>query len=152
MEKVYVAGAIPEVGLKLLQEHFEVEMYEGKGLVDKDTLIKGVKNATALISLLSTNVDKDVIDAGKDLKIIANYGAGFNNIDIEYAREKSIDVTNTPKASTNATADLTIGLVLAVARRIVEGDQLSRTTGFDGWHLYFSEVEKYLGKQSALSV
>ncbi|HCW9310157.1 hydroxyacid dehydrogenase [Staphylococcus aureus] len=117
MEKVYVAGAIPEVGLKLLQEHFEVEMYEGKGLVDKDTLIKGVKNATALISLLSTNVDKDVIDAGKDLKIIANYGAGFNNIDIEYAREKSIDVTNTPKASTNATADLTIGLVLAVARR-----------------------------------
>lgn len=57
-------------------------------LVDKDTLIKGVKNATALISLLSTNVDKDVIDAGKDLKIIANYGAGFNNIDIEYAREK----------------------------------------------------------------
>lgn len=86
--KVYVAGAIPEVGLKLLQEHFEVEMYEGKGLVDKDTLIKGVKNATALISLLSTNVDKDVIDAGKDLKIIANYGAGFNNIDIEYAREK----------------------------------------------------------------
>ncbi len=105
-------------------------MYEGKGLVDKDTLIKGVKNATALISLLSTNVDKDVIDAGKDLKIIANYGAGFNNIDIEYAREKSIDVTNTPKASTNATADLTIGLV---ARRIVEGDQLSRTTGFDGW-------------------
>ena len=66
--KVYVAGAIPEVGLKLLQEHFEVEMYEGKGLVDKDTLIKGVKDATALISLLSTNVDKDVIDAGKDLK------------------------------------------------------------------------------------
>ena len=59
-----------------------------KGLVDKDTLIKGGKNATALISLLSTNVDKDVIDAGKDLKIIANYGAGFNNIDIECAREK----------------------------------------------------------------
>ncbi|HII1129341.1 TPA: 2-hydroxyacid dehydrogenase family protein [Staphylococcus aureus] len=146
MEKVYVAGAIPEVGLKLLQEHFEVEMYEGKGLVDKDTLIKGVKNATALISLLSTNVDKDVIDAGKDLKIIANYGAGFNNIDIEYAREKSIDVTNTPKASTNATADLTIGLVLAVARRIVEGDQLSRTTGFDGWAPLFFRGREVSGK------
>lgn len=146
MEKVYVAGAIPEVGLKLLQEHFEVEMYEGKGLVDKDTLIKGVKDATALISLLSTNVDKDVIDAGKDLKIIANYGAGFNNIDIEYAREKSIDVTNTPKASTNATADLTIGLVLAVARRIVEGDQLSRTTGFDGWAPLFFRGREVSGK------
>ena len=52
--KVYVAGAIPEVGLKLLQEHFEVEMYEGKGLVDKDTLIKGVKDATALVYYLQT--------------------------------------------------------------------------------------------------
>ena len=130
--KVYVAGAIPEVGLKLLQEHFEVEMYEGKGLVDKDTLIKGVKDATALISLLSTNVDKDVIDAGKDLKSLPTMVLVLIIL-ISVCSRKSIDVTNTPKASTNATADLTIGLVLAVARRIVEGDQLSRTTGFDGW-------------------
>ena len=152
MEKVYVAGAIPEVGLKLLQEHFEVEMYEGKGLVDKDTLIKGVKDATALISLLSTNVDKDVIDAGKDLKSLPTMVLVLIILISSMLERKSIDVTNTPKASTNATADLTIGLVLAVARRIVEGDQLSRTTGFDGWAPYFSEVEKYLGKQSALSV
>ena len=64
-------------------------------------------------------MDKDVIDSGKNLKIITNYGAGFNNVDVDYAREKDIDVTNTPKASTNATADLTIGLILSVARRIV---------------------------------
>ena len=120
------------MGLKLLQEHFEVEMYEGKGLVDKDTLIKGVKDATALISLLSTNVDKDVIDAGKDLKSLPTMVLVLIIL-ISVCSRKSIDVTNTPKASTNATADLTIGLVLAVARRIVEGDQLSRITGFDGW-------------------
>merc|ERR1712146_764964 len=90
-------------------------MGEGEGIIDKETLKKGVKDASALISILSTNVDKEVIDSGENLKIIANYGAGFNNVDVDYAREKNIDVTNTPKASTAATAELTFGLVLAIA-------------------------------------
>ena len=88
MEKVYIAGAIPEVGLNLLKEHFEVEMYEGEGIIDKETLMEGVKDASALISILSTNVDQEVIDSASNLKIIANYGAGFNNVDVKYAREK----------------------------------------------------------------
>ena len=146
MEKVCIAGAIPEVGLNLLKEHFEVEMYDGDGIIDKETLKEGVKDASALVSLLSTNVDKEVIDSGKNLKIITNYGAGFNNVDIDYAREKNIDVTNTPKASTNATADLTIGLILSVARRIVEGDELSRTQGFDGWAPLFFRGREVSGK------
>ena len=69
MEKVYIAGAIPEVGLNLLKEHFEVEMYDGDGIIDKETLKEGVKDASALVSLLSTNVDKEVIDSGKTLKL-----------------------------------------------------------------------------------
>ena len=146
MEKVYIAGAIPEVGLNLLKEHFEVEMYEGEGIIDKETLKEGVKDASALISILSTNVDQDVIDSGKNLKIIANYGAGFNNVDVKYAREKDIDVTNTPKASTASTAELTFGLVLAVARRIVEGDKLSHTKGFDGWAPLFFRGREVSGK------
>ena len=63
-------------------------MYEGEGIIDKETLKRGVKDASALISILSTNVDKEVIDAANNLKIIANYGAGFNNVDVDYAREK----------------------------------------------------------------
>ncbi|MDW4191752.1 2-hydroxyacid dehydrogenase family protein [Staphylococcus saprophyticus] len=134
MVKVYIAGPIPEVGLNLLKDQgFEVDMYEGTGIIDKETLKQGVKDADALISLLSTSVDKEVIDAANNLKIITNYGAGFNNVDIDYARQQNIDVTNTPKASTNSTAELTFALVLAVARRIPEGDKLCRTTGFDGW-------------------
>ena len=77
-----------EVGLNLLKEHFEVEMYEGEGIIDKATLMEGVKDASALISILSTNVDQEVIDSASNLKIIANYGAGFNNVDVKYAREK----------------------------------------------------------------
>lgn len=146
MEKVYIAGAIPEVGLNLLKEHFEVEMYEGEGIIDKTTLMEGVKDASALISILSTNVDQEVIDSASNLKIIANYGAGFNNVDVKYAREKDIDVTNTPKASTASTAELTFGLVLAVARRIVEGDKLSRTQGFDGWAPLFFRGREVSGK------
>lgn len=146
MEKVYIAGAIPEVGLNLLKEHFEVEKYEGEGIIDKETLIEGVKDASALISILSTNVDQEVIDSASNLKIIANYGAGFNNVDVKYAREKDIDVTNTPKASTASTAELTFGLVLAVARRIVEGDKLSRTQGFDGWAPLFFRGREVSGK------
>ncbi|MEY8602659.1 2-hydroxyacid dehydrogenase family protein [Staphylococcus nepalensis] len=147
MVKVYIAGPIPEVGYNLLKEQgYEVDMYEGKGIVDKETLIQGVKDADALISLLSTNVDQDVIDAGSNLKIIANYGAGFNNVDIEHAKQKHIDVTNTPKASTNSTAELTFALVLAVARRIPEGDKLCRTTGFDGWAPLFFRGREVSGK------
>ena len=146
MEKVFVAGAIPEEGLALLKQHFEVDMYDGKGIIDEETLKAGVKDAVALISLLSTDVNRNVIDAGQQLKLIANYGAGFNNVDTAYAREKGIDVTNTPHASTNATADLTLGLILAVARRIPEGDQLCRTVGFDGWAPLFFRGREVSGK------
>ena len=147
MVKVYIAGPIPEVGLNLLKDQgFEVDMYEGTGIIDKETLKQGVKDADALISLLSTSVDKEVIDAANNLKIITNYGAGFNNVDIDYARQQNIDVTNTPKASTNSTAELTFALVLAAARRIPEGDKLCRTTGFDGWAPLFFRGREVSGK------
>lgn len=153
MVKVYIAGPIPEVGLNLLKDQgFEVDMYEGTGIIDKETLKQGVKDADALISLLSTSVDKEVIDAANNLKIITNYGAGFNNVDIDYARQQNIDVTNTPKASTNSTAELTFALVLAVARRIPEGDKLCRTTGFDGWAPLFFRGREVSGKQLVSSV
>lgn len=146
MKKIFVAGPIPEVGLNLLKEHFEVEMYEGKGIISQDELKKGVKDAFGLVSLLSTNVDKEVIDSGEQLAFIANYGAGFNNVDIDYAKSKGIEVSNTPKASTNATGELTMGILLAVARRIPEGDQLMRHEGFDGWAPLFFRGREVSGK------
>ncbi|MGV3244636.1 2-hydroxyacid dehydrogenase family protein [Staphylococcus sp. 11262D007BW] len=146
MKKVFVAGPIPETGLKKLKEHFEVDMYEGDGIIDKETLKSSIKDAFGLVSLLSTNVDQEVIDSGKELAFIANYGAGFNNVDVDYARSKDIDVSNTPKASTNATAELTMGILLAVARRIPEGDQLMRHEGFNGWAPLFFRGREVSGK------
>lgn len=138
MAKVLVAGEIPQKGLDLLVEKHEVEVFPGEKLISEDELKERIKGKDALLSLLSTPVTKDIIDLAPSLKIIANYGAGFNNIDFEYAASKGIPTTNTPFASTAATADLTIGLLLAAARRVVEGDEVCRTVGFNGWApLYF---------------
>ncbi|MBB2506868.1 hypothetical protein BUY28_00310 [Staphylococcus cohnii] len=100
MKKIFIAGAIPEAGLKQLEQHFDVDMYTGETLISEELLIEKIKDVDALITLLSTNVSRKVIETAPKLKIIANYGAGFNNIDIEAAREHDINVTNTPIAST----------------------------------------------------
>lgn len=147
MKKVFVAGKIPTVGLEMLQREFEVEVYEKDELITEAELRERVKDKDALLSLLSTPVNQETIDRAKNLKIIANFGAGFNNIDFEYAGEKGIPVTNTPQVSTAATADLTFALVLAVARRIAEGDHLMRTEGFNGWAPLFFLGREVSGKK-----
>ncbi|HIH1382149.1 TPA: 2-hydroxyacid dehydrogenase family protein [Staphylococcus pseudintermedius] len=147
MKKVFIAGPIPEKGLEILKAHFEVEMYEGEGIIDKETLKTGVKDAFGLVSLLSTEVDQEVIDSGSNLQFIANYGAGFNNVDVDYARSKNIDVSNTPKAYTNSTAELTMAILLAAARRVAEGDRLMRNEGFNGWAPLFFRGREVSGKK-----
>jgi len=143
--KILVAGKIPEIGLQLLQNH-DVEMYDKEGLISVEELAERVKEKDALLSLLSTKVTKEVIDVAPDLEIIANYGAGYDNIDYMYAAEKGITVTNTPKVSTEATAELTFALLLAAARRIPEGDTLCRTVGFNGWAPLFFLGREIYGK------
>ncbi|MEH7304655.1 2-hydroxyacid dehydrogenase family protein [Neobacillus drentensis] len=138
MAKILVAGEIPEKGLEMLLEDHEVEVFTGEKLITETELKERIQDKDALLSLLSTPVSKEVIDQAPHLKIIANYGAGFNNIDFEHAASKGIPTTNTPIASTAATADLTIALLLAAARRVAEGDEVCRTVGFNGWApLYF---------------
>ncbi|MCM3728646.1 NAD(P)-binding domain-containing protein [Neobacillus cucumis] len=141
MAKIFISGEIPDIGYDLLSEH-EFEVYMGEKLITEEELIVGVLGADALLCPLSTRITKTVIEAAPHLKIIANFGAGFDNIDIEAANERGIHVTNTPSVSTEATAELTLGLLLALARRIPEGDQLCRTEGFNGWAPLF-----FLGRE-----
>ena len=121
MSKIYLSAKLPELGTKLLEEAgLDYQVYEGDGLISKKELIGAVTDCEVLICPLSTQVDREVIDAAPNLKLIANFGAGFNNIDSAYAKEKKIYVTNTPVVSTNATAELTAGLIISLSRRIVE--------------------------------
>ena len=145
MAKIFIAGEIPEAGYEALKE-YELDVYRGETLINEEELLKRTKDADAVLSLLSTPVNKKIIENAKKVKIIANFGAGFDNIDFEYAGEKGVPVTNTPFVSTEATAELTMGLLLAVSRRIAEGDQLCRTTGFNGWAPLFFLGREVSGK------
>ncbi len=141
MAKIYISGEIPQIGYKLLSDH-DVEVYRGTELITEQELSEKIKDVDALLCPLSTPVTRDVMKKAKNLKIIANFGAGFNNIDTAYAKEHNIVVTNAPGVSTEATAELTLGIILAVMRRIPEGDQLCRTVGFNGWAPLF-----FLGRE-----
>jgi len=132
LEKIFVTYKIPEIGLKLLSK-FNVEVNEEDRTLSKEEIIERARDATALVTLLSDNIDAEIINALPRLKIIANYAVGFNNIDIEAAKAKGVIVTNTPDILTDATADLAMALLLAAARRIVEADKFVRKGLFEGW-------------------
>lgn len=133
-KKVFITYKIPEAGINLLRKNgFSVEVYSKENLITRQELIRNVKDADALISLLTDKIDREIIDKMERCRIIANYAVGFNNIDIDYARNKGIIVTNTPDVLTDSTADLTMTLVLACARRLNEGERIMRQKQFKGW-------------------
>jgi glyoxylate reductase len=132
--KVFVTGNIPDSGVQfLIERKYEVEVYKGDNPISQNLLIKKTKNADGIISLLSDRIDKEIISNALKCKIIANYAVGYNNIDIQFAKEKGIVVTNTPDVLTDSTADLAITLSLACARRIIEAEKFLRDNKFKGW-------------------
>ncbi len=131
---VYITRKIPQAGIDLLQKnHFNVEIFEEDRQVPKQELINKIKTADALLPLLTDEITSEIIRAGKNLKIIANYAVGYNNIDIDEAKRRKIVVTNTPGVLTECTADLTWSLIMAVSKRIVEADKFTRDRKFHGW-------------------
>ncbi|WP_425803691.1 2-hydroxyacid dehydrogenase family protein [Desulfitobacterium sp. Sab5] len=149
MKRVFISGKIPRLAYDLLAKEFDVTMHDDLSLLSKQEIMDGIAGKDALLCLLSDIIDKEIIESNKNLKIIANYGAGFNNIDIAAAGQNGIRVTNTPGVSTDATADLVMGLVIAIARRLVEGDKEIRAGRFKGWaplyHLGVEVTGKTLG-------
>ncbi|MBK3915683.1 NAD(P)-dependent oxidoreductase [Listeria ivanovii] len=131
---VLVTGKLLSETMEAL-EGWQVETAIGEENLTEDALMKKVATVDAIICPLSTQITAKVLESAKKLKIVANIGAGFDNIDVKKAKELGIAVTNTPDVSTEATAELTLGLILAVARRIPEGDRLCRETPeeFTGW-------------------
>jgi glyoxylate reductase len=131
--KIFVTRAFQAEVLEALAEVCDYVLPEAPGPLSHEELIEGVRDADGLISLLTDRVDREVISAAKRLRIIANVAVGYNNIDIAAANERGIVVTNTPDVLTDATADLTWALILAVTRRVVEADSFLRSGRFSGW-------------------
>ncbi|SHE76417.1 glyoxylate reductase [Marinitoga hydrogenitolerans DSM 16785] len=135
MAKVAFTYEIPEIAEKKLTEAgFELWINKEDRTLSHEEIIELAKNYDALITLLSDNINKEIIEAGKGkLKIISNYAVGYNNIDVEAAKKAGIFVTNTPGVLSDATADLAWALLFAVARKIVESDKFVREGNFVGW-------------------
>lgn len=132
--KVFITRKIPSAGIELLHEKgYDVDVHVKDSPPDEKIFINKLKHIDALIPLLSDKIDKRLIDQAPNLKVIANYAAGYNNIDVKYARSKKIEVTNTPDVLTSATADLTWALILSISKRVVEGDRFMREEKFKGW-------------------
>jgi glyoxylate reductase len=121
-----VVGALPALGLDLLRQRFVVEA--GGKRPEPGWLREHTRGAAAIVADPSIPIDAELLDAaGGSLKIVANFAVGHDNIDIEAARARGIQATNTPDVLTNATAELAIALMLAAARRIAEADALTRS-------------------------
>lgn len=117
--KILVTYNIPREPFQNLPQDWEITFPEGEE-ISKEDILRLLPEYDILLAIFHAPIDKEMIDAGKKLQLISNYGVGYNNIDIRYAREKGIAVTNTPKSVNNPTAELTMALMLSATRRISE--------------------------------
>jgi len=131
--KIFVTRKIPEPGLKLLRKHHEIELNPHDRVLTKEEIIQGIKGKDGLLCLLTDPIDRKVIGSEPNLKMIASYAVGYNNIDIKAATKRGIPVSNTPGVLTDATSDMAWALLFSVARRIVEADKFTRAGKFKGW-------------------
>lgn len=133
--KAFVSRAIPPAGLKVLEEATDLEVSynpldEG---FSKAKLIARTSQAEGLLCLLTDTIDAEALAGCPNLKVVSNMAVGYNNIDVAEATRRGILVTNTPGVLTEATADFTWALLLAVARRVGEGERLVRSHNWHGW-------------------
>ena len=131
---VLITRKLPSAVIARLESVCDLDRSDDGGL-SHDALVARVAGKQAIISLITDSVDRAVLEAGTALKVVANVGVGFNNIDVAVARELGIIVTNTPDILTDATADFTMALILAITRRLGEGERMVRRRDWKGWAL-----------------
>ncbi|OGG85904.1 hypothetical protein A2392_00645 [Candidatus Kaiserbacteria bacterium RIFOXYB1_FULL_46_14] len=133
--KIFVTRQIPEVGLLKLKDVGHEVVIAGGEVLPHEVLIERLKaeNPDAVLSLLTDKIDQTVFDAAPNAKIFANYAVGFDNIDLEAAKQHGVVITNTPEVLTEAVAEHTVALIISLARRIVEADQFLRDGKYEAW-------------------
>jgi len=147
MPSILVTRKLPSSVLAKLRSIGEIDLYTGDAAIPPDDLRARLAKADALVCLLTDRIDRETMDAAPSLKIIANVAVGFNNVDVPYARSRGIVVTNTPDVLTESVADFTWSLILAITRRLSEGERLLRRGEWKGWALDFMLGTELKGKQ-----
>lgn len=130
---VVLTADFPQLATEILAPHFDVVAHPTEQERSEDDVITLLAEADAAIVLLSDPITRRVLESNPNLRVVSNFAVGYNNIDVEAARELGVTITNTPGVLTDATADLTMALILAITRRIVEGDDEVRTRGRCEW-------------------
>ena len=134
-KKVFVTREILPEGLELLKKNFDVDLWTDYAPPSKETIKEHIKDADAILTMLSDKIDAEIINAAPKLKIIAQLAVGYDNIDLEAAKKRGIYVTNTPDALTDASADFSFALLMAITRRVVEADKYVRAGNWKvAWH------------------
>ena len=134
--RVFLTRLILETGLKLVQDFCEAEIWSGEIPPNRDELLRHVHGRNGLLCLLTDRIDAKVMDAaGVGLKVISNCAVGVDNVDVPAATARGIPVGNTPGVLTEATADFAFALLMAAARRVVEGERQVRSGGWKTWSL-----------------
>jgi glyoxylate reductase len=132
--KVYITRKIPESIVRKIEEICEVRMWhEEEKPVPREILEREIEDIDGLFCLLTETIDKKLLEKVNRLKVISNMAVGYNNIDIESAKERGITVTNTPGVLTETTADLTFALIMATARRLIESSAYLRNGSWETW-------------------
>jgi len=132
--RVFVTRLIPEVGLEMLAGVCQADVWQEDLPPEPSDLLERVRDVEGILSLLTDKIDAKVMDtAGPKLKVISNYAVGFDNVDIAEATRRRIPVGNTPGVLTDTTADLAFALLMAAARRVVEGDRFTRAGRWKTW-------------------
>ena len=132
-KSVYITRTIPAPAMEILRKHFKVTMNAEDRNAHRGEIKKALKEAHALLCLLTDPIDEELLENAPNLRIVANMAVGFNNIDLKAATKHGVMATNTPGVLTETTADLAWALILAVARRLVEADTFTRDGEFPGW-------------------
>jgi len=148
--RILVTRRLPSSVLAKLEAAGGVDLYSGDAAIAPDELRARVADKNALVSLLTDAIDRTVIDAAPELKVIANVAVGFNNIDVAYATSRGVVVTHTPDVLTESVADFTWALILAITRRLAEGERVVRGGAWKGWALDFMLGTELNGKQLGL--
>jgi glyoxylate reductase len=136
--KVFLTRRILDSGLKMVQEFCRADVWPDELPPSHDIILERVRGAEGLLCLLTDRIDAEVLDvAGPGLKVVSSCAVGVDNVDVAAATVRGIPVGNTPGVLTDATADLAFALLLAAARRVVEGDRLVKAGGWKTWGLAF---------------
>ncbi len=138
MAKVVITGKIPAIAVERLRAEHEVLSWDEPVAISRDELLKRVKGADAIVSLLTEKVDAELLDAaGPQLKVVSNVAVGYNNIDVPACKERNVLVTNTPGVLTEATADIAMALILMSTRRLAEGERVIRKQEPWQWGMFY---------------